>query len=203
MIKMTPLISSRAPGDCSHRVIRATPKPTSDYRLLTPSLLVTYGGVEDNSWIGILEKSRGPIAEGVTGAERITREFSDSEAAGIQHWKCAITGMGNLEAGLTITDVVPAELFDLYPISGTQDDVEDPEEDCTAVDKWDMTWDCELNGIAMLDRYRNLWISRCWATEPDTLTIRVFAPSMFLPTGQAPLSFCLILISPSPHQTEL
>lgn len=175
------LISPHALGDCSRRVIHATPKPARDYRPSTPVLPVSYDGVEDHSWIGILQESRGPVAEGVTGAKHTMNKFSDDEDAGIQHWKCAITGMGNLEAGLTITHVVPAEHYEIYPITGKQGDIEIPdEEDYTLVDKWDMTWDREFNGIAMLDHYRSLWISRFWAIEPETLTIRVFAPCMCL-----------------------
>lgn len=106
-------------------------------------------------------------------------KFHDCTTRGPQHEVCAISGEdGNGDSRLHIAHIIPTEHYEVYPISGVQENevTIDNADDYTVSDKWDMTWDREFNGIALLDHFRSLWVSRFWAIDPDTMTIVVLAP---------------------------
>lgn len=105
------------------------------------------------------------------------RKFHDDTHRGPQHTVCAISGLATDDGSrLHITHIIPAEHFAVYPISGVQEGGGVVLDDYNDGDKWDMTWDREFNGIALLDHFRSLWVARFWAIDPVTMTIAVMAP---------------------------
>lgn len=70
------------------------------------------------------------------------------------------------------------------------------ENEFSPVDKWEMTWDREFNGIALLYCFRSLWVSRFWAIDPETMTIVVLAPCkqlLGLPSQEPHANISLLL----------
>lgn len=165
---------------------------------------------DQGTWGDFVQEFKGPLAVGVTDADAqiSMKNFHDDATRGPQHQVCAISGLVPEEGNrLHIAHIIPTEHYQVYPISGMQHS-EVPAadlDDYTPGDKWDMTWDREFNGIALLDHFRSLWVSRFWAIEPETMTIAVLAPCTRASLSHSALHLLVKSdtnsVLPSHHQT--
>lgn len=159
----------------------ATPRPPSDYRPWIRTNPPAYDITDDGTITRTTTTTTtcGVVPDGVTDAKTTMNRF---HRQGLRA-RCAITGQGLsnkhpfplapwLDPAVAVSHIVPPEAYDVYPINGDDDD---DDGGYTAADKWDMTWDPDLNGVVLLRHHAALWKARFVAVEPESMTIYVFA----------------------------